>query len=153
MDQHRSQTLMLIGLAFSGGMFLPIQAIVNGRLAGYLGTPFLASTAQNLVGALAALSLALFFWPARVSLAQVAGTPVWAWTGGLMGMVYVLAGVIVAPRLGTTSLMAVVICGQLVSSLMLDQFGVLHERRAIDGPTLIGVALLFTGAVLILRRV
>src|SRR5262245_54298483 len=133
MESLRSQSLTLVSLAFAGGMLLPLQALVNGRFAGYLGTPFLASAVQNIVGALAALALALCFWPARFGFAQVAGTPIWAWTGGLMGMVYVIAGVLVAPRLGATSMIAVVICGQLISSLLLDHFGVLHERRAIDG--------------------
>jgi len=68
MDQNRTQTLLLVALAFGGGVFLPIQAIVNGRLGGYLGTPFLASAAQNLIGALAALVLALLIFPTRVGL-------------------------------------------------------------------------------------
>jgi len=149
MEQQRT---LLLGLAFTGGALLPIQAIINGRLGAYLGTPFLASTGQNLVGAFAALLLAGLFWPSRFGFAQMAAPPIWAWLGGLLGMVYVLAGVIVAPRLGATSMMASVIFGQLVSSLVLDQIGLMHERRPIDGPVIVGVALLLAGSMLILRR-
>lgn len=150
MDHQRAS---LVGLAFTGGALLPIQAIINGRLGGYLGTPFLASMAQNLVGAFAALLLAAFFWPPRIGYAQVAATPIWAWVGGLLGMVYVLAGVVVAPRLGATSMMASVIFGQMVSSLVLDALGLMHERRPVDPPAMVGVALLLAGSILILRRV
>ncbi|MGH6956617.1 MAG: DMT family transporter [Caulobacteraceae bacterium] len=149
MDQQRA---LLAAFAFAGGMGLPLQALINGRLGAQLGTPFLASAAQNTVGACAALLLAVAFWPSKAALAGAAHTPIWAWCGGFLGMVYVLCGVIVAPRLGATSMMASVIAGQLLSSLALDQFGVLHARRPIDAPTLAGVALLLAGAALVLRR-
>ena len=142
----------LVTFALASGMLLPLQALINGRLAGHLQSPFLASAAQNLVGACAALLVAVIFWPPRVGLAQFAQAPVWAWVGGVLGMVYVLGGVIVAPRVGVTTMMTCVIFGQLVASLLLDQFGVLHARRPIDGTAIMGVALLLAGSILILRR-
>jgi transporter family-2 protein len=152
MDEHRAPALTFVALAFAGGALLPIQAIVNGRLGGSLGAPFVASAAQNVIGTLAALLLAVAFWPTRLSLAQVAATPAWAWTGGLMGMAYVLVGVIAAPRLGATSLMAAVIFGQLVCALVLDQLGVAQVRRPIDASAIVGVTLLLAGSILVLRR-
>lgn len=149
MEQQRA---LLLGLAFAGGALLPVQAIINGRLGSSLGAPFVASTCQNLVGAFVALVLAAFIGSSRVGLAQVAATPVWAWFGGALGMVYVLAGVVVAPRLGAASMMTSVIFGQLVSSLFLDQLGPIQDRRPIDGPAIVGAVLLLVGAILILRR-
>ncbi|HKE22286.1 MAG TPA: DMT family transporter [Bryobacteraceae bacterium] len=108
MDQHRRQTLIALALDFCGGVCLPIQAIINGRLGGYPGSPLLASTPQNLVGAIAALLLAVFLGPTRLRFPQLATTPVWAWVGGLCGIVFILAGVIAAPRVGATAMMSAV---------------------------------------------
>ena len=149
MDQQRA---FLVALAFAGGMLQPLQALINGRLGAHLQSPFLATAVQNMVGGCAALLIAAIFWPPRLELTQLTQTPIWAWTGGLIGMIYILGGVVVAPRIGVTAMMTSVIFGQLLTSLVLDQLGVLHERRPMDLQAIVGVVLLLAGAVLILRR-
>jgi transporter family-2 protein len=146
------QRALLLALAFGGGVLQPLQALINARLSGYLQSPFLATAIQNLVGASAALLIAVIYWPPRLSFAQAAQTPIWAWTGGLIGIFFVLGGLVVAPRLGVTAMMASVIFGQLLSSLLLDQFGIMHPRRPIDAQGILGILLLLAGSVLILRR-
>jgi transporter family-2 protein len=142
----------LVGLSVMAGAALPLQALINGRLGATLGSPFWASVMQNLIGALAMLCLVAALRVAAPSPGQVAAVPAWGWVGGLLGMLFVVSSLIAAPRLGAAPTIAAVICGQLVSALLLDHFGVLHARRPIDLGAVAGVLLLAAGAALILRR-
>ena len=122
----------LIALVIGAGALLPLQALVNGRLGVKLGNPFWGAALQNMLGAAAMLGVIALVRPATPSPAQFGATPLWAWAGGLMGMVYVIRAMVAAGQpLGATRAMAGVIVGQLVASMLLDQFGVLHERRPV----------------------
>ena len=142
----------LLGLSVLAGSALPLQALINGRLGVALGSPFWASAIQNLIGVVAMLSLVAALRVAAPSPAQVAAVPLWGWVGGLLGMLFVVSSLLAAPRLGAAPTIAAVICGQLVSALLLDHFGVLHARRPVDLGAIAGVLLLVAGAALILRR-
>ena len=55
--------------------------------------------------------------------ANLQALPSWAWIGGLCGVV-TLAGVTACtPRLGAAAMVALVIAGQVVFSMVLDRFG------------------------------
>jgi len=144
--------LWLPALVVVAGALLPLQALINGRLGGQLASPMWAAMVQNMVGAAAMAALVLLLRPARPAAAQIGGAPAWAWTGGVLGMVYVFAVMLAAPRMGAGRAMVCVIGGQLFSSVLLDHFGVLHERRPVSLAALAGVLLVLAGAALILRR-
>jgi transporter family-2 protein len=100
--------------------------------------------------ALAALVSLQRAWPAR---AQFAVVPHWAWAGGFLGAFYVLCTIVVGPRLGAAALLALVILGQLTTSLLVDHFGWLgFPQHPLTLTRLFGVALLFAGAMLIVHR-
>ena len=142
----------LVVMALIAGALLPLQALINGRLGAALGNPFWASMGQNLIGATAMASVMLFIRAAPPTGAQVAATPLWAWIGGVLGAVYVLAALVATPRLGATRAVAAIIAGQLIASVLLDQFGVLHPARPATLRVIGGVALLSLGAALVLTR-
>ncbi|HEV2532782.1 DMT family transporter [Phenylobacterium sp.] len=142
----------LVALVIVAGALLPLQALINARLGGALGSPLWGAAAQNLIGALGMIAIIMALRPATPSLAAVGAVPAWAWLGGLMGMVYVFSVLVAAPALGAGRMMVCVIAGQMVCSIALDHFGVLHERRPINFSTLAGAVLLLAGAALVLRR-
>jgi transporter family-2 protein len=146
-----SEITLIAGTVVAGAL-LPLQALINGRLGGHLGSPFWAAALQNLVGAACMLGVVAALRPALPSGGQLAGVPPWAWVGGALGMIYVVVALLAAPRLGAGPAMSGIILGQLVSALLLDHFGVLHERRPIDVTAVAGVLLLAAGAGLLLLR-
>jgi transporter family-2 protein len=143
---------VLIALALAAGALLPLQALVNARLGAQLAAPFWAATLQNVLGALAMVLVILAVREPLPPAAQFAGAPIWSWAGGILGATYVLIALLATPKLGATRTMVAIITGQLVASVLLDQFGVLQVRRELDLKTLGGLALLAGGAWLILRR-
>jgi transporter family-2 protein len=71
---------------------------------------------------------------------------------GVLGLVVLSAISFTIPRLGVASTVTLVVVGQLVLSLFLDQFGLLGtEVRQIDAGRLLGVGVLLLGTWLIVR--
>jgi transporter family-2 protein len=143
----------LIPLTLLAGALLSVQAGVNTRLRVALGDPGLAALVSFLVGTLALALFAAARRPELPSAAALARVPWWAWTGGVLGAVYVGGVTIVAPRLGAATLTALVVAGQLAMALALDHFGwVGFERRPADLVRVAGVVLVVVGAVLASRK-
>jgi len=141
---------MIMLTALIAGALMPVQAGVNARLREYLGDPLMASLASFCVGTAALLVFILATrapWP---SLAAASAAPWWTWFGGALGAFFVAVTIILAFKLGATGLMAWIIAGQLIASVLLDHTGSLgFAVREISWPRMAGVLLLFAGAVLV----
>ncbi len=139
-------------LALAVGVCISMQVGMNVTLRGVLSSPMVAALISFLVGSLSLLLLILVTgapWPAR---AQLGTVPWWAWLGGVMGAFYVASSIIVGPRLGAAALLALVVLGQLVTSLALDHFGWLgFAQHPLTVSRMLGAAFLFCGVVLIVR--
>lgn len=140
-------------LALLAGLLLPLQAGINSELRTTVGNPVLATLASFLVGTLA---LALVLLGLRVALPSpesLRTSPWWHWTGGALGAVYVLVSVVVAPRLGAATMIATIVAGQMLASLLLDHFGLAgYAHHPVNLWRLAGAALVITGVVLIQRN-
>jgi len=143
---------LLLALALVAGAGLPVQAGVNASMRTYLGRPELAALVNFLVGlvALAAWILALRLpWPEP---GEVARAPWWSWTGGLLGAFYVTAVVVLAPRLGVATTIALVVAGQMLASVAIDHYGLFGvPLRPVNAARGLGAALLVAGVVLLRR--
>jgi len=132
------------------GAILPIQAGINAQLGRTSGSALWAAGISFLIG-----TLALFIvfsglrlpWP---GLAQLKAEPLWIWSGGLLGAFFVTSMTYFAPKLGATSLVALVIAGQLGTSLILDHYGsVGFNAQEINIWRIVGVLCIAIGIVLI----
>jgi bacterial/archaeal transporter family-2 protein len=147
--------VLLIVLAIGAGMVIPMQAGFNAEFRAHAGHPLFAAALNFLVGFSAlALVSAGFLIARRASLpsgAELAQAPWWSWIGGLCGATLVFVAVIAARPLGAGALIACLVTGQLVCSVVVDHFGWLNYDRSPITPTrLLGVALLAAGLVLVL---
>lgn len=137
-------------LAFLIGVFIPVQAGVNTQMAKFLGHPVLATLVNFVVGAVVLLLYTLSLgvrWPTATTLTHV---PVWGWVGGILGASFVGSSIILAPRLGAATLMALIVAGQLVGSLIIDHYGwVGFPVHPIRIGRILGVACLIVGVFLI----
>jgi transporter family-2 protein len=142
----------LVVLALLLGVLLPVQAGVNAQLRVSLGHPLAAALVSFLVGTAA---LALGALVARVDLPWAgawSGSPWWHWVGGLIGAAYVAGAVVLAPRLGAATLVAAVVAGQMLTSLVLDHFGwVGFPVQEVTPVRLIGAGLIIGGVMLVQR--
>ncbi len=139
-------------LALAVGVGISLQVGMNVTLRGVLMSPMVAALISFLVGS---LSLFLYIlvsgapWPVR---GQAQLVPLWAWFGGLMGAFYVACSIVLGPRLGAAALLALVVLGQLTTSLVLDHFGWMgFAQHPLTLARTLGAVLLFCGVLLIVR--
>jgi transporter family-2 protein len=134
--------------ALLAGAMLPIQFGINAQLAHWVGGPVRAAFVSFVVGALALLVAVLLTargWPDRPG-----DAPWWIWTGGLLGAFYVLGSIVTAPKLGAATLVAMILAGQAIASLLVDHFGwVGFEEQPITLLRVCGVLLLAGGVALV----
>jgi transporter family-2 protein len=136
-------------LAVAAGGALPFQAGINARLATFVGGPIRASMISFAVGTLVLFALSLVATRGLVNTGRFGAVPWWAWLGGAVGAGYVASTVAAAPRLGALNLFAAVIFGQLLCSVLLDQFGVLYREHGLNPGRIAGVVLLGAGVALV----
>ncbi len=144
--------ILFLLLALAAGVLLPVQAGLNAQLRSALGSPIAAALVSFLVGTAGLATIALLLrTPLPLGRAWAATSP-WQWSGGLIGAVYVLAAIVLAPRLGAATLIAAVVAGQMITSLVLDQYGLVgfpvHSMTLVR---LLGAALVIAGVILIQR--
>jgi transporter family-2 protein len=136
--------------AFAAGAMLPVQFGVNAQLARWIESPVRAALVSFIVGAVALLVAAAALYRNVPPASRLADAPWWVWTGGLFGAFYVLGSVVAAPRLGAATLVALILAGQAVSSLIVDHFGwVGFEEQPITLGRVAGVLLLAAGVALV----
>ena len=138
-----------VTLAVAAGAMLPLQAAINARLARLVGSPLWAAGISGLVLTATLALVAGVALRAGPRTEGLGGAPWWVWTGGLCGAVVLSATTATAPRLGTAGMIALVMAGQVLCSLLLDHFGVLGlPVLPVSARRLAAAALLLAGAAL-----
>jgi transporter family-2 protein len=141
---------LVVVLGLAAGAALPFQAGVNAQLADSLGSPIRASLVSFVVGALVLAAVWLLFARGWVSAERMGEAPWWVWIGGALGAFYVTGAIVVAPRVGAATLIAVILAGQAVASLAIDHFGLVgfDEHPATAG-RIAGLLLIAFGVLLV----
>jgi transporter family-2 protein len=144
--------LVFLLLTVLAGALLPLQTGVNLQLRGLLGHPLLAALVSFVVGTIGLGIVAAF---ARTPLAlgsAWARGEWWHWGGGLLGAVYIIGTIVLAPRLGAATFVAALVAGQMIMSLVIDQYGwVGFAQHAISPLRVLGAMLVVAGVVLVQR--
>jgi len=143
-------TWLLLLVALLLGAALSVQVGVNAELRTALGHPLVAATASFIVGTIGLLLVMVVLRPAVPGAAQLARVPWWQWTGGLLGAVYVAAAIVLAPKLGAAALLATIVAGQMMASLLLDHYGLFgFPVQPVSTLRVVAVALIIGGVLLL----
>ena len=108
-------------VALLAGAAVPFQAGANAALGRLLGHPLWATLISLAVSVLMVLPALLLMRAPLPQLANLGQAPWWAWLGGVAGVAYITAALILTPRLGAAGFIVCVIAGQVLSSLIIDQ--------------------------------
>lgn len=139
-------------LALAAGVSVVVQQALNANLRASLDSAAWSGFASYAVGVACMALLALVLRDPVPSAGVAARIPWWAWSGGVFGAVFIILAIILVPRLGTATFIALLVAGQMLASVAFDHFGWMGlQQRPIDWPRLAGVALLIGGVVLIRR--
>lgn len=140
----------LVAVAVGAG--LTVQIGMNATVGRVAGSPLWGAIANFAIGLVLLVASAVAVG-ARYNPGSASQVPVWAWFGGALGAAYVASVTVLGPRLGGLALLGLVLAGQLIAALVVDQYGVLgYPRIPITPVRLLGAVLLVVGTLLIVRR-
>jgi transporter family-2 protein len=139
-------------LALAAGFGGAVQIAVQGRLGDRVGSIEALATA-SLIGGLVALGVLLVARRSVAGLGDALAAPKWMLLGGVMSALIILAITVAGPRIGIVATTAVLIAAQFSLATVIDRYGWFGiERIGVSWTRVLGIALLFAGAALTLRR-
>jgi uncharacterized membrane protein YdcZ (DUF606 family) len=150
-----SVALVALGvvLVVLSGIALSFQTGVNATLGKVSGKSF-ASVVSFTVG-LAALIIFFVIDTYGIgakgpTVERIKAVPWWGWLGGLLGGFYVVCTIFFAQILGAGVLTSIFVTSQLVTSILLDCYGIVgFEKRKLRWERILGACFLIVGVLLI----
>jgi len=137
-------------LAMIAGVSFVVQQAVNADLRIALGSATWAGFVSYLGGTVCMLAVATISLDPAPSSAAAAQSNWWAWTGGFFGAVYIAVSILLVPKLGAGTFVALLVSGQMLASVLFDHYGMLGlAQRPADVSRLIGAVMLVLGVVLV----
>jgi transporter family-2 protein len=141
-----------IFLTLAAGASVVVQQTLNANLRSAIGSAAWSGFVSYAVGLVCMTALVIALRDPIPATAVAARIPWSAWSGGLFGAIFIGLAILLIPQLGAATFIALLVTGQMLTSLLLDHHGWLGlEQRPVDLPRLIGVGLLIAGVVLIRR--
>jgi transporter family-2 protein len=137
--------LVFAAWSLLAGAGIPLIGVLNSGIARSIGNPFAATAVMFAVATIVAfgLTLPLYGYP---TLAQLKSAPPISYGAGLLIGFYGLSATIIIPRLGAASFIAYILIAQLLTSAVVDQFGLFGmARRPIDMTKLVGLLVIGAG--------
>lgn len=117
---------LLIFVAIAAGIGSALESGSNGTLQKILEAPLWTVAFVAAVSIVVALPLMGVFGGLAPSATQIASAPWWAWLGGMFGVLFLFATVYVSPKLGAGVFVALVVTSSSITSLVLDNFGLMN---------------------------
>ena len=129
------------------GVGIPLIGVLNSGIARNVGA--FAATAIMFAIAMSvaiAVTLPIYGLP---NLAELRNAPPLSFAAGLLIGFYALSATIIIPRFGAASFVSFILLAQLVTSAVVDQFGLFGmETRPLDMTRLIGLSVIVMGIVI-----
>ncbi len=139
-------------LSVAAGASVALQQVLNSNLREQLASPWWAGFVSYCVGGASMLLVALLAPGPRPSLSAMhLGSGSWfTWTSGVFGAIFIATVILMVPRLGAATVLALIVVGQMLAALLFDHFGMFGLAVHSMSPVrLAGVACLLFGVVLI----
>jgi len=148
-----SQMLMLIPLTLVIGVAMAIQTAINSQLSERLYSPLQAGFLSFFIGTIVLGFLVYLHSAPKPDLARLTHMPGYLWLGGCLGVYAISMSIYTAPKLSFLTFSGLVIFGQIIMSMILDQCGWLGvEKTPVNWQRLVGALLIFIGVVFTLKR-
>jgi transporter family-2 protein len=139
-----------IAAAVAIGACLSLQPPINAVMARILGSSLLAASVSIAISLIVVVLVWLTGSKGAGDFGQARALPWWVVIGGIVGVVFVAGGVVVAPVLGVALFFVCVVAGQLLGSILADQLGAFGMQVKPLNPTkLLGLGLVLAGAALV----
>ncbi|ABJ56756.1 DMT family transporter [Oenococcus oeni] len=139
---------VIIGLSI--GIGLPMQTAINSRLRNAFSSPLLSSMTSFTIGTIfLALVALLITHSLEIGVDLIKNQPWWIWVGGLLGVIYLTGNILLFPHLGGVQTVIMPIVGQIIMSMLIDNFGWFYSpTHALNIIRILGALLVLLGVFL-----
>lgn len=140
-----------LGMALALGAVLTVQIATNKQLGEHLHNLYIPAVSNMIIGLIATLAVTVAFSRDYPTTEMIKTAPWWGWlAGGLLGTTYLTGSILLAPRIGAAALIGLVVTGQLLFSVLVDQYGWFgFEQHSAGLGRLAGCLLLIGGVALV----
>lgn len=149
---RRKDTLVWQFFGIGAGAILAMQPPINSQLAISLGSSIQAALISFASGTLILALVCFCVKEHRINITRIVTEkrPLWTWTGGLIGVCFVVVQTYLVKFIGVGLLTILNIFGMLVCSVFIDNYGILGaEKRPVTKKKLFGLFLVFIGIILL----
>ncbi|AVP35731.1 DMT family transporter [Staphylococcus felis] len=151
--QRSSRTTFWLCIGVILGCAPPIQTAINTQLSQNIHSPLFASFISFLVGTLVLIIItSIIHRNFRIYVYHDIHGPIrwWHFIGGMLGVIFVTANIILTPHLGVAYTIIIVMIGQIIMGLIIDHFGLLGlPSIKISHQRLLGFALIIVAIIMI----
>lgn len=140
-----AQWLLMLSALVTGAL-VPLQLAFNGQLGGVTRNAFTASLIVFLLGALVLTVIVAVTRPLLPTFSDLAAAPKTVWLGGVIATGYIVAIVVLTPKLGVGLTTGLILVGQILTALVLDHLGAFgNPHHTLNAGRLAGLALMIAG--------
>lgn len=142
--------LFYVAAAVAVGAMISVQPPINATMARGVGSPLLSALISIGISLVVVIVLWLSWGKGAGEISQARFLPWWVIIGGIVGVVFVAGGIVIAPVLGIALFFVCVVTGQLIGSSLIDHFGLFGLTvKPISMMKLIGICLVLIGAAIV----
>ncbi len=138
-------------MAFTIGLTIAIQAPINASLAKSIENSFImAATVSFVVGSICLILVASINGDLNLnSIKNLSNQSWWKFLGGILGAFFVFGTTLVAPKIGLINMFIIVLIGQLIMGLILDNIGAFGlEIKHISWQKILGLSIIIIGLII-----
>ncbi|HDS1679446.1 TPA: DMT family transporter [Pseudomonas putida] len=148
------KTLLLacfpVAMALLAGFVLPYQAASNAAVGRALGHWLWGAFTSLAVSSVVVITALLILRVPMPDLSKAVQGPWWLWIGGVLGALYVAGAAALTPKLGTAGFLVLVVAGQILTSVIVDHFGLMGvASKPVNLARVAGVLLILGGVLLV----
>ena len=144
-------SFLLFLAAIAGGTANPFQSGTNAELNKQLGAPLWATIVVYALG-LALVLLVQLFVRQPVPVAQASSVHWWAWLGAPISLISTFIALSIAQRMGSGIFTGVTVTASLLTSVLLDHFGLIGFKQHTASPARLGGCLLMIAGLWIIAK-
>ena len=137
-------------IATFAGVAATTQASVNTETRRIIKSPYLPAAFNFIVSFIEVALIALIAERSLyIPIAEIAKYPPWIWVGGVCGPVVIIMSILCLPPLGSARNMMLACTGQILTGLIIDEFGLFGSQVVKMTPMrMLGAAFVLGGIVL-----
>jgi transporter family-2 protein len=140
-------------LSILAGVAVAIQTGVNSQLRQDTNNPIFTTLISFSTGTVALIILYYLFFHQSPAFPKNYDFQWWKFTGGLLGVIYITAVVIAAPRIGAGNALGFIVAGQFIAAIVIDHNGWLGlPINSISLYRILGIGFLLLGVYFIQKK-